>query len=156
MSMTRPFLIGKSAGGGDASASNDAGEAGARSARPQMPSPVEQAIVAVDFRNSRRDGVFLRTSEGVAKLVYSPRILSQLEIRSANSTQLIQVNLRVPLLGGLQRLFPCDFPSRIRRRARHHARKSGFSSLVRLIVKLSADNTAHKRLLLLPVRKFQV
>src|SRR6266853_2146145 len=83
-------------------------------------------------------------------------LIQQTEIRSANSTQLIQVYLRVPFLGGLQRLFPCDFPSRIRRRARHHARKSGFSSLVRLVVKPSADNTVHKRLLLLSVRKFQV
>src|SRR5437660_3380190 len=79
MFMTRPFLIGKSAGGGDASASNDAGDAVARSARPQTPSPVEQAIVAVDFRNSRRDGVFMRTLEGLAKFDDSPRILSQLE-----------------------------------------------------------------------------
>src|SRR5260370_3599077 len=62
MSKTRPFLIGKGAGGGVARALLGAGAAAKSSASPQALSPAEQAVVAVDFRNSRRDGFDIHTS----------------------------------------------------------------------------------------------
>src|SRR3977135_2342255 len=41
----------------------DAGEVRRSSARPHTASPVEQAVFTVDFRNARRDGVHIHTSE---------------------------------------------------------------------------------------------
>src|SRR6267143_3356905 len=76
--------------------------------------------------------------------------------RILTSPQLVQVNLRVPRLRGLQRLFPSDLASRIRGSAGHDARKGGFRALVRLIVEMAAGDTFNERFLLLPVRKFQV
>src|SRR6266446_510162 len=62
MSNTRPFLMGSGAGGGVARALPNGRAAAKSSPSPQALSPAEQAVVAVDFRNSRRDGFHIHTS----------------------------------------------------------------------------------------------
>ncbi len=58
-------MIGSVAGG--ASVLRDAGEAAKSSAMPHALSPAEQAVVIVDFRNSRREGLHIYTSEELFK-----------------------------------------------------------------------------------------
>src|ERR1700676_3421494 len=73
-----------------------------------------------------------------------------------SSTQFIQINLRLPLLLRLHHLLPSNFPPRIRRRPRQQARKRRLHPLRRLIMKIPAGNTLHKRLFLLRIRKLQI
>src|SRR6266436_512362 len=75
ISSSTPFLIGRVAGG--ASVPRGAGEAASKSAKPQTLSPAEQAVVTVDFRNSRREGLHICTSKELSKLRRSPRIFSR-------------------------------------------------------------------------------
>ncbi len=144
-------MIGSVAGG--ASVLRDAREAAKSSAMPHALSPAEQAVVIVDFRNSRREGLHIYTSEELSKPRHSPRIpfpqdprpksvQRKNKIQKPISAQFVQVNLRSPRLGGLQRLLPGDLASGIRCGAGHHARKGGFGALVRLIVKITAGNAS--------------
>src|ERR1700687_1964261 len=139
MSKTRPFLIGKGAGSGDAGTPLDAAGAAKNSAPAHTLSPAEKAVVTVDLRNSRRDELLIDTSPARSRLA-----------------QFVQVQLGVPLFLRLQRLFPIDLAPRIRRGAGHHAREGRFRALVGLIVEITAGDALNKCLLLLPVRKLQV
>src|SRR5882762_1926192 len=56
--------MGRGAGGGVSKMPPDTGEAPRTSPRPDTPRPVEQAVVTEVFRNSRRDGLCIGTSEG--------------------------------------------------------------------------------------------
>jgi len=112
--------------------------------RPDTPRPVEQAVVTEVFRNSRRDGLCIGTSEGrgngafpanpflwepLRKLDHGPA-----KRRSGNlSAQIVQVNFRVPCLAGLS-VSPMTLRVLYRRSAGHYARKRRFGALVRLIV----------------------
>src|SRR5260370_19667998 len=68
MSKTRPFLMGSGAGGGVARALPNGRAAAKNSPSPQALSPAEQAVVAVDFRNSRRNRFRIHTSLQHSKL----------------------------------------------------------------------------------------
>src|SRR6266704_182854 len=168
MSRSTPFLIGKGAGGGVARMLLDAGAAAKSSPGPQALSPAEQAVVTVDFRNSRREGFsmdidasgrFQKRGSALVRFRQKPppeSISKKKKSSSATSAQFVEVHLRVPRVEGLERLFPRDFASRIRRCASHHARKRGFGTLVRLIVEIPAGDALDERFLLFTVRKLQV
>src|SRR6266550_116077 len=67
----------------------------------------------------------------------------------ATSPQLIQVNLRIPHLGGLQVFVPGNLVSLVRSGARHHAGQGGFGALGGLIVEITAGNAFDERFLFL-------
>ena len=166
ISRRTPFLIGKGAEDGVASALRDAGESAKSSPMPDMLSPVEQAAVTVVFRNSRREELHIHTSE-VFEFRHSTLILSgrpaagigsseKQRSKIATSPQLIQVNLRIPHLGGLQVFVPGNLVSLVRSGARHHAGQGGFGALGGLIVEITAGNAFDKRFLFLGVRELEV
>src|SRR5208283_5694233 len=88
---------------------------------------------------SRRSSVQKETERGVA-----------------TSAQFVQVNLMIPLLGGLHQFIPGDFASSVSRRARHHAGKGRFSALGGLIMEITARDAFNEGLLFSRIGEFEV
>src|SRR5271170_1735070 len=121
------------------------------------PTAIPQAAATPTFTNSRRairaiNPLFSASSVTSADLC----VMFSLSVLSLPLTQLIQIQLRIPLLPRLHLLLPSHFLPRIRRRPRHHARNRRLHALLRLVMKLPRSNTLHKQFLFLRIRKLQV
>src|SRR5216684_2168335 len=80
-----------------------------------------------------------------------PRNLARVKL-----DQFVQVDLRIPNLGGLQEFVPSDLASLVCRGARHHARKRGLGALGRLVMEIAAANALDERLLLFRIGELQI
>src|SRR5712672_896909 len=92
-----------------------------------------------------RTGIKQTKSKRVFKvLVFSP------------SDQFLQINPRVQYFARLHNLVPRNLVALVSRRARQYAGNRRLRPFIRLVVKISAGDALHKRLLLLAIGKFQV
>src|SRR6266852_8372046 len=68
----------------------------------------------------------------------------------------IQIDLRIPDLGRLHEFVPDDLAACVCRGACHHAGKSGFGALGRLVMKTAAGNALDERFLLFRIGELQI
>src|SRR6516225_3443667 len=68
----------------------------------------------------------------------------------------VEIEVRIPHLGGFQRVVPGDFVTGVGGGARHHARKRRFGTGGGLIVKFSADDAVEEGLLFFRVGSLEV